>query len=46
MTNTQLLEQGLPRIDPAVQFADRVTALVQQAGRAAAELWMELLQWG
>jgi hypothetical protein len=46
MTNTQRLEQGIEPIDATAELAGFFAAVVQHAGRTAAELWNEFRQWG
>jgi hypothetical protein len=46
MTNTQRLEREIPTLDPICELAFATLALVRHTQRAAAELWLEIRQWG
>ena len=46
MTNTQRLEQGIEPVDVTGDLGRFFAAVVQHAGRVAAEFWNELRQWG
>jgi len=46
MTNTQRPDQVIRTRDPVLELAAAAIAVTRQAGRAVAELWLGLMQWG